>query len=80
MYVSIWILVVSEFFKFYFISFILVVLLKEGACIFTGISYDGVDEDGEPKWGALSNVYVLNFELSYTLQVSSLSQSSVTTI
>ena len=46
-----------------------VCLLKEGACIVTGISYDGVDEDGKPKWGALSNVHVLKFELSYTLQV-----------
>ena len=44
-------------------------LLKEGACIITGISYDGVDKSGVPQWGAASNVHVLKFESSYMLQV-----------
>ena len=72
MYVSVWVLIVSEFILFIRFYFFLFVLLKEGACIFTGISYDGVDKDRKPKWGALSNVHVLKFELSYTLQVISL--------
>ncbi|XP_065890798.1 lysophospholipid acyltransferase 5-like [Dysidea avara] len=43
-------------------------ILVEGACIITGISYDGVDESGAPQWGAVSNIHVLKFESSYTLQ------------
>ena len=71
-YVGVWILVVSEVYVTFYVCFILMSKLKEGACILTGISYDGIDKDGYPKWGALSNVHALNFELSYTLQVSPL--------
>ncbi|KAI0230517.1 Lysophospholipid acyltransferase [Massospora cicadina] len=56
-----WIYVAStaERFKYYFAW-----LLSEGACVLSGFGYMGKDEDGHPRWGAITNVHVLNVELA----------------
>lgn len=39
-------------------------LLCEGACILTGLTYNGLDENGNPKWNGCSNVNIKVFELA----------------
>lgn len=39
-------------------------LLSEGACILIGLTYNGPDEDGKPKWDGCSNANIKVFELA----------------
>lgn len=49
----------AERFKYYFAW-----LLAEGACVLSGLGYIGKDEHGHHRWGAISNVNILNVELA----------------
>ncbi|KAI9215996.1 MBOAT, membrane-bound O-acyltransferase family-domain-containing protein [Blastocladiella britannica] len=42
-------------------------LLTEGACIFSGLGFDGLDAAGNPRWAGLANIYPKSFELATSL-------------
>ena len=50
-------------------SFCLLVL-QEGSCIISGLSYNGRTEDGKVMWDGLRNIKVSVYETMYTFQVS----------
>ena len=50
-------------------------ILKEGACIITGISYNGKKDDHTYDWSGVNNVKLLDFELSISLQVTDMPYS-----
>ncbi len=41
---------------------------KEGACILTGLSYDGKGKDGKVKWNGLRNIKMRRFEFGHSFQ------------
>ena len=42
---------------------------QEGASIMTGLTYNGKDKNGRPKWDGLANAWPVYLECSYRLQV-----------
>ena len=50
-------------------SFYLLVL-QEGSCIISGLSYNGRTKDGKVMWDGLRNIKVSVYETMYTFQVS----------
>jgi len=44
--------------------------LADAICNNAGIGYNGVDENGLPKWDKFTNVYILKFELATSLRES----------
>lgn len=41
-------------------------LMQEGVIILTGLSYNGLDDKGHPKWNGCTNIYVKELELGHT--------------
>jgi lysophospholipid acyltransferase len=41
----------------------------QGACNFTGLGYNGIDKDGNPKWGKAANIDVTNIELAPNFKI-----------
>ncbi|KAI9190069.1 hypothetical protein H9P43_001502 [Blastocladiella emersonii ATCC 22665] len=42
-------------------------ILTEGACILSGMGFDGVDANGHPRWSGLANIDALGFETATSL-------------
>eukprot|EP00667_Euglena_gracilis_P008376 EG_transcript_8485 len=42
--------------------------LGEAPNVLTGLSYNGVDSDGEPRWDGVTNIYLLGYETATRLQ------------
>lgn len=51
-----------------FLKYIFAWLFAEGCCILTGLSYNGVDENGNAKWDGLRNIRVTKYFTGYTLE------------
>ncbi|CAG8488359.1 15584_t:CDS:2 [Cetraspora pellucida] len=53
--------------KFILSKYLGIWTLSEGACILSGISFNGYDDNGNPKWDGLSNIEKWNFEFATSL-------------
>jgi len=51
-FVMMYLIVITYRAKYYFAWFV-----AEGSCILTGLGYNGLDENGKPKWDRVTNVY-----------------------
>ncbi|CAG0922016.1 unnamed protein product [Notodromas monacha] len=43
-------------------------LITEGACMFSGLSFNGQDESGNPKWDGCRNIHVVKYETATEFQ------------
>ncbi|CAG8555964.1 1049_t:CDS:2 [Ambispora leptoticha] len=53
--------------KFSFTKYLGVWTLAEGACVLSGISFNGYNEKGQAEWDGLSNVSIYRFEFATSL-------------
>ena len=45
-----------------------ILLLQEGSCILTGLTYNGKDENGNNLWDGCANIYIRKYESASSCQ------------
>ncbi|XP_031550403.1 lysophospholipid acyltransferase 5-like [Actinia tenebrosa] len=56
------------FYEVMYMKYLGLFLVSEGCCIITGLGYNGKTEEGKPKWDAVSNIRIISYETSYSIQ------------
>ncbi|KXJ08320.1 Lysophospholipid acyltransferase 5 [Exaiptasia diaphana] len=54
--------------EFLWMKYLGLFLISEGNCIVSGLGYNGKTEDGKAKWDGVTNMKILSYETSYTVQ------------